>query len=82
MGRVTWHAAVDAVTKSQAWLSDWTDLREHLLQWQWKSWREGRAWVKSAFPVSTLFYALNVWSPQKIFHSVDAEFLLIKSFSQ
>ena len=31
MDRKAWHAAVHGVTKSQTWLSDWTELRHNLL---------------------------------------------------
>ena len=37
MDREAWHAAVHEVTKSQTWLSDWTELRELL----WKIPRPG-----------------------------------------
>jgi len=30
MDREAWHAAVHGVSKSWTWLSDWTDLKEHM----------------------------------------------------
>ena len=35
MDREAWHAAVYGVTKSQTWLSDWTELRLPLRKRQW-----------------------------------------------
>ena len=32
MDREAWHAAVHGVTKSQTWLSDWTELRAWLTE--------------------------------------------------
>ena len=39
MDREAWHAAVHGVTKSQTWLSDWTELREKgtLVHYWWES---------------------------------------------
>ena len=34
MDREAWHAAIHGATKSQTWLSDWTELSHHL-QWFW-----------------------------------------------
>ena len=40
MDREAWHAAVHGVTKSQTWLSDWTD---------WLKWKQKTIYVLNAF---------------------------------
>ena len=41
MDREAWHAAVHGVTKSQTWLSDWTDPSDAWCQWDSDSCRRG-----------------------------------------
>ena len=41
MDREAWHAAIHGVAKSRTWLSDWTELTEHLLilsMFTWACW--------------------------------------------
>ena len=37
MDREAWHAAVHGVTKSQTWLSDWTELKGYKYKYNWRA---------------------------------------------
>ena len=66
MDREAWCAVIHGVTKSQTWLSDWTELRQHIK-------KQRHSFANKVMVFSVVLYGCESWTIKKAEHQrIDA----------